>query len=464
MKEKLRSINNTPFLICLALLLLNDFYLKAAFHNALTGKLSDFCGLFVFVTFWSAVLPGRKLTILFSTPLLFIVWKSPYSQPFIDFFSRTLYPIHRTVDFTDLSALLILPIIFFNWTPGNFNLRVNPLPLAALTLFAFCATSIPKPRQKFAQPNYILFKSGIVNFSDSDYPSTYQVYDLDSLVVIGIQEIRIDEHAPIDDEFHKKQILADLDLRLLRESQDRNGVTGSQSYYEPIKDSLTIHGKTAVTLNLDSFVDELNFKGTRLDGKFKRLSDINQLTIEGTFKNGIEDSTWTFYDRNNEIVMLKYFQDGELTKTEQFENSILIASEDHDTRDDTITKKYFHLAILGVCILLMLAKLFSNYRRSQPQDIIQLSVFSAAACIFLLPLLVLIIANVISSFIPNAYWTHFGIVREAFLIYVVTAPLFLLVLAFVKLRSGLDLILYILIFSLAVVFIEEWSFLKVISH
>lgn len=31
------------FLVPLSLLLLNDLYLKAAFGNALTGKLSDFC-------------------------------------------------------------------------------------------------------------------------------------------------------------------------------------------------------------------------------------------------------------------------------------------------------------------------------------------------------------------------------------------------------------------------------------
>jgi hypothetical protein len=463
MKDRLRSIVNIPFLICLALLLLNDFYLKAVYHNTLTGKLSDFCGLFVFVTFWSAILPGRKQTIFFSTTLIFIVWKSPYSETFIDFFSRTFYPINRTVDITDLIALAILPIGFFYMRVSTTKLKVNPIPLAALTLFAFCATSVPDPSQKFEQPQYILFKSGVVNFSDSDYPSNYQVYDHDSLIVIGIQEMRIDKHAPIDDEFHKKQILVDLDLSLLRESQDRDGITGSQSYFKSLRDSLTIHGKTAVTLKLDSVVDELNFKDTRLDGKFKRISDRNQLIIEGTFKNGIEDSTWTFYDRSNGIVVRKYFQDGELTKTEQFENSNLIATEDHDTRDDTITKKYFHLAILGVCIILMMAKLFSNYRRSQQKDIIQLSVFSAMACVGLLPLFVLIIANVISNFIPNAYWTFFGIVQEAFLIYVVTAPLFLLVLVFVKLRSWFDLILYILIFSLAVVFIEEWSFLKVIS-
>ena len=463
MKDRLRSINNIPFVFFLALLLLNDFFLKAVYHNALTGKLSDVCGLFVFVTFWSAILPGRKQAIIFSTALMFIVWKSPYSQGFIDFFSRTLYPIHRTVDITDLSALLILPIIFFNWPRNIVQLKVNPLLLGFITLFAFCATSVPEPRQKFVQPQYILFKSGIVNFSDSDYPSNYRVYDHDSLIVIGIQEIEIDIHPPIDDDFHKSQILADLDLRLLKEALDREGVSGKLSYYESIRDSLKIHGKTAVTLNLDSVIDELNFKDTRLDGRFRRHSG-DQLIIEGTFKNGIEDSTWTFYDRNNQIVARKYFQDGELIRTEQFENSSLIASEDHDIRDDIITKKYFHLALLGVCILLMLTKLISNYRRSQQKDALQLSVLSGMACVFLLPLLVLTIANIISSFIPNAYWTFFGIVREAFLIYVVTAPLFLLVLIFMKLRSPLELIPYILLFSLTVVFIEEWSFLKVIAH
>ncbi|HMG92583.1 MAG TPA: hypothetical protein VK589_21145 [Chryseolinea sp.] len=180
MKERLRSINNIPFLICLALLLLNDFYLKAQFHNGLTGKLSDFCGLFLFASFWSAFLPRKKPEVYFLTALIFVVWKSPYSQSLIDLFSRTFYTINRTVDITDLIALVILPIGFFYNPENTLKPKVNPLLVAAVSFFAFCATSVPDARQAFEQPQYILFKSGTIDFSDSVYPSVYQLYRLDS--------------------------------------------------------------------------------------------------------------------------------------------------------------------------------------------------------------------------------------------------------------------------------------------
>jgi hypothetical protein len=82
-------------------LLLKRLLSQAEYHNWLTGKLSDFCGLFVFATFWSALFPSRKLTVYFSTALLFPYWKSPYSQSFLNFFSQNFYHVERVVDVTD---------------------------------------------------------------------------------------------------------------------------------------------------------------------------------------------------------------------------------------------------------------------------------------------------------------------------------------------------------------------------
>ncbi|MCP4580716.1 MAG: hypothetical protein GY839_03815 [candidate division Zixibacteria bacterium] len=47
---------NPIFLLALALLLLNDHLLKAAYPGWLTGKLSDFAGLFVMAVFAYAVM------------------------------------------------------------------------------------------------------------------------------------------------------------------------------------------------------------------------------------------------------------------------------------------------------------------------------------------------------------------------------------------------------------------------
>ena len=39
------------FIIATVLLVVNDFFLKPVYHNWLTGKLSDFAGLFMFSLF-----------------------------------------------------------------------------------------------------------------------------------------------------------------------------------------------------------------------------------------------------------------------------------------------------------------------------------------------------------------------------------------------------------------------------
>ncbi len=100
------------FLISLILLLLNDFYLKHEFHNALTGKLSDVTGLFALAVFLFAFFPAYKKQLIFCV-LFFCWWKSPLSGFFIHFANDQLsLPLHRVVDYTDLFALLILPFTY----------------------------------------------------------------------------------------------------------------------------------------------------------------------------------------------------------------------------------------------------------------------------------------------------------------------------------------------------------------
>tara|TARA_B100000508_G_scaffold55003_3_gene42649 strand:+ start:15411 stop:16154 length:744 start_codon:yes stop_codon:yes gene_type:complete len=132
------------FVSGLIILLMNDFFLKETFHNWFTGKLSDFAGLFVFALFWIALFPKHKLKVLITTGIIFILWKSPLSQSFIDGFnSMNFFAIDRVVDFTDLLALSILPLAFLvaHRTPGLRKLRLSPsIPIVAAA-FAFGATS-----------------------------------------------------------------------------------------------------------------------------------------------------------------------------------------------------------------------------------------------------------------------------------------------------------------------------------
>ena len=84
MVRRLDALLAPPALGALALLLLNDFVLKPAFHNALTGKLSDFAGLFLFAVFWIAVFPRHRGLVVLATAAGFVFWKSPAAQPLID--------------------------------------------------------------------------------------------------------------------------------------------------------------------------------------------------------------------------------------------------------------------------------------------------------------------------------------------------------------------------------------------
>ena len=109
-----RILLSPLFLLGLIVLLLNDFYLKAQFNNFLTGKLSDFAGLFIFPLFFAAFFPKRKLLIYFLTGFLFVFWKSPFSQSEIDLWnSISLFNLGRVIDYTDLLAVLVLPLSYF---------------------------------------------------------------------------------------------------------------------------------------------------------------------------------------------------------------------------------------------------------------------------------------------------------------------------------------------------------------
>lgn len=128
----------TPvFVAAIALLVLNDFVLKAAFHNALTGKLSDFAGLVAFTLFGCAIWPKRRWIVAIASTVGFIYWKSPYSQSVIDFANAFLpIPISRTVDYTDLIAL---PAI---WLVCHVVPKMRAWPARSWLLQAFAAVSL----------------------------------------------------------------------------------------------------------------------------------------------------------------------------------------------------------------------------------------------------------------------------------------------------------------------------------
>ncbi|RXK83715.1 hypothetical protein [Filimonas effusa] len=143
------------FLSCLLLLILNDHWWKQAFPGFITGKLSDFAGILMAGVLWRQFFPQRVVTGCIVLIMGFLYWKSPLSQPLIDWCNNVIrIPVARVVDYTDLTALIMLAPAFkikeYGWEKGSW-LKV---PVYCLTIFAMPASSM---HYFYASPEYMPF-------------------------------------------------------------------------------------------------------------------------------------------------------------------------------------------------------------------------------------------------------------------------------------------------------------------
>lgn len=148
----LALLASPPFLLAVALLLLNDHLLKAAYGNWLTGKLSDFAGMFAFALFGTALFPRRRRAVFALTAVAFACWKSPLSEPALAAWNALgILPLARVVDYTDWIALLALvPAYHLALHPPSWPVpprarhrrRFAAVAGAAAAVLAFSATSI----------------------------------------------------------------------------------------------------------------------------------------------------------------------------------------------------------------------------------------------------------------------------------------------------------------------------------
>jgi hypothetical protein len=207
MKEqnKHRLLYSRLFLVAVFVLWINDFILKYQFHNYLTGKLSDFAGLFAF-PFFIAIYFSRKVKLVYIlTGLLFIFWKSHYSQFVIDFFNEIGIGMGRVVDYSDLIALTILPLSYKYWdyklicSPKG-SLVLKPL-IIAISCFSFVATTLPKYSGKYDFKSELELEFGIPadsilsNMRDSykrELDSSYISFTHLKPAITGIYTFRIE--------------------------------------------------------------------------------------------------------------------------------------------------------------------------------------------------------------------------------------------------------------------------------
>jgi hypothetical protein len=455
---KLRSLNHPSFVLTLGLLVLNDFYLKYEYHNWITGKLSDVAGLFVFTWFWSSVLPKQHRAVHLFTGIAFTFWKSCYAQPFIDFFSENFYCINRTIDPTDLLALAVLPLSYFFkqkvWNPkGWIQNKVVPIPLTLLTIFSFCATSVPKPSQYFEEPEYVLFRNDGLQQIDRHVNDLF-IFDLDSISVVLVKSIEIEQVPARDDDYQKNQVLGNLDLRVLCTLKS-NQKLGDLSSCRALRDSLTISGNTSLTLDLDSVSDELNFRNTRLHGSYKRYAPDKQLLIDGLYKNGIRDSIWTVYGRDKRNITRRHFQAGELTKIEHIHDG-KTSTENIYTRRGAVIRQYVILTSVAVLVAAALVGLIRNFLSITRESAVRIPTMASLCYIVFLPM---IITHVVSIFTPDVHSDFLSPLTQFTRLNLILIPLLAIIRYGLRLRSRYDLLLYPLLFVLIIIWIEQYQHL-----
>ncbi|GAA4460055.1 hypothetical protein GCM10023093_02100 [Nemorincola caseinilytica] len=145
-------INDPQFLAGLALLLLNDLWLKWQFHNWFTGKLSDVVGLYIFPVFLWHFFPRARLQVYWFTAILFTFWKSTLSDGFIHMLHAMHLPFSRVADLTDLLALAALPLSYRYCGIADRKWRYPATgAVAVAAALVFCSDSIafrrlPRPK------------------------------------------------------------------------------------------------------------------------------------------------------------------------------------------------------------------------------------------------------------------------------------------------------------------------------
>jgi hypothetical protein len=136
-----------PYLAAVALLALNDHWWKRAVPGLVTGKLSDFAGVFAAAVFVAAFRPRWSLQVCTVVGIMFFFWKTPWLTPLLERWNGLhLYSVGRAVDPSDLSALVMLPLAYWyvQRRPVPRGGATAVISISVLSLLCFAATSPSK--------------------------------------------------------------------------------------------------------------------------------------------------------------------------------------------------------------------------------------------------------------------------------------------------------------------------------
>ena len=145
-----------PFYASLIALALNDHFFKYQYSNFITGKLSDFAGIFLVVLILNTIWPNHRMKTTISVVGLFLFWKSPFSQPLLDLINViSPFTYARVVDYTDLIAFSVIPLahyVFDNRNKFVFKQNVTEylkVSAAVFAMLAITATSVYHPYETY---------------------------------------------------------------------------------------------------------------------------------------------------------------------------------------------------------------------------------------------------------------------------------------------------------------------------
>ena len=167
MKRNKFLLLNYVFIVSIILLFINDHFLKLYFHNWFTGKFSDFLGMIIFPLFLAYIFPKLRTFSVFVSFVLFIFWKSPFSEGFIDFYNQiSPIAVARVVDYTDFIAFifLVIPFLLIKYDVLLQPLKIRKISSALVlipSVFVMMATSPP--------PYYRFGSNGVVSFQDYSF-------------------------------------------------------------------------------------------------------------------------------------------------------------------------------------------------------------------------------------------------------------------------------------------------------
>ncbi|KAA3639074.1 MAG: hypothetical protein DWQ02_04245 [Bacteroidetes bacterium] len=471
--SNLNILRSIGFIIGLTVLLLNDFLFKGMYGNWLTGKLSDFAGLFIFPLFWTALFPKYKRTFFVLTAVVFFWWKSPLSSTFILFCNDILnYPINRIVDYSDLIALLILPVAYFyyNSTKKTY-VNLSPMMIGLIAFFAFAATSAHRPQLHFhdspALPvvaweksvdTFLLSEERIQELRTRhlDTNGLFRTFDIwggringgtvaefDSIILLRVEAIPLFEDPKRMDDFERipyKTNLSEFALPALRNISDSN-----ESFFLKKLDTLSI------TTHCFGSKESFSFKESRLHGPYRQYHPNDSVWVSGNYVHGVEDGVWSVYFSNGRLEKEIYYNNGQRTKQIRYNNDEVYQKEKFSSRKGFVRNNLIGLGVLVFLGLVLLIKLFFPGSQDRYK--------THVGATFLISLTPPILAKILQVMVPLFHtWDFFDIfphLLQQAVVSILTFQLYNL-----RPRSTREIIWLVTFLTLIIIIYEQWFFIK----